>query len=97
MGGRPKLGRQHDSAQAQDKKGSISMIGRYTIEAKAYDKTYGMVGVKKCFIGTKQEAYEEAMQYAYAKAQKFAKAGVDFSVTITGEGWRTASKINPNV
>lgn len=70
-------------------------MGKYIITASAYNKTYGMVSVRKVFKGDKATAYNEAMQYAYQKAGKFRKRGVDFSVTIQGEGWRTAGKVNP--
>ena len=68
---------------------------QYTIEAKAYNKTYGIVSVRKCFKGERANAYENAMQYAYSKAKKFRKAGVEFSVTIQGKDWRTAMIVNP--
>lgn len=71
------------------------MEGKYIIEAKAYNKKYGMVSSRKVFRGDKKEAYEKAMKYAYDKVGKFAAKGTDFSVTIQGEGWRTASNVNP--
>lgn len=40
----------------------------YIIEAKSYNKTYGMVGIRKVFNGDRKTAYEKAMQYAYDKA-----------------------------
>lgn len=70
-------------------------MGKYIVEVKAYDKTYGMVGIRKCFKGTKREAYEAAMEYAYKQANKYSDKGVDFTVTIQGEGWRTASNVRP--
>lgn len=71
------------------------MDGKYIVDAKAYNKTYGMVSVRKVFKGTKEQAYKDAMGYAYKQAEKAKVKGVDFSVTIKGENWRTASKVNP--
>ena len=71
------------------------MEGKYTVEVKAYNKVYGMVAIRKVFKGNKKKAYENAMRYAYQKAEKFQKSGVDFSVTLKGENWLTATKVNP--
>lgn len=71
------------------------MEGKYIINASAYDKQYGMVSVRKCFKGDKATAYTQAMEYAYKQANRFKDKGVDFTVTIQGEGWRTADNVNP--
>lgn len=68
-------------------------MGKYTVIAKAYDKTYGMVEIRRVFKGDKKTAYHDAMTWAYQKAEKFDKLGVDFSVTIQGEGWRTPGNV----
>lgn len=70
-------------------------MGKYVILVKAYDKTCGMVAVRKVFKGDKKTAYEWGMAYAFEKANHYNAKGVDFSVTIQGESWRTAANVKP--
>lgn len=67
----------------------------YIVEAKSYNKTYGVIGIRKVFNGDKKTAYEKAMEYAYNKAKRFSRAGTEFSVTIRGKDWQTTTIVNP--
>lgn len=70
-------------------------MGKYFVIAKAWDRHYGMVEIRKVFTGTRKEAYENAMRYAYHKANRYKDRGTDFSVTIQGEDWLTAANVHP--
>lgn len=70
-------------------------MGKYIVTAKAYDKMYGMVETRRVFKGDKKTAYHDAMTWAYQKAERFNKLGIDFSVTIQGEDWLTAGNVHP--
>ncbi len=71
------------------------MEGKYIVDAKAYNRKYGVVGIREVFKGTKKAAYEKARTFASEKAEQYKSKNVDFIVTLKGEGWQTATKINP--
>ena len=73
----------------------MTSMGKYIVTTQVYNKTYGVVMTRRVFKGEKAKAYEKAMRYAYAKAEKLGKSSHDFKVTIQGEDWHSAAKVNP--
>lgn len=71
------------------------MEGKYVVTVKAYSKTYGIVKTVRVFKGEKNASYENAMKYAYTKAEKYNGKPADFSIKVQGEGWQTATSVNP--